>query len=115
MTMIDADTTDIAGVTGLTGVRSGEGGRAAAPLPPGPGGPDAAALLDRAHAAVAPRLRADLTALPAPLRRVAMYHFGWERADGTPVAGAGGRAPRGPAPRPAARPPPGGRGPGARA
>ncbi|MFD3356225.1 family 2 encapsulin nanocompartment cargo protein polyprenyl transferase [Streptomyces fradiae] len=89
--MIDADTTDMAGVTGMAGVRvrSGDEGQDAAPLLPGPGGRDAAALLDRAHTAVAPRLRADLTALPAALRRVAMYHFGWERADGTPVAGRG--------------------------
>ncbi|CAL9526673.1 family 2 encapsulin nanocompartment cargo protein polyprenyl transferase [Streptomyces sp. enrichment culture] len=66
--------------TGRTGTRS-EGG-----------GPDASALLDRAHAVVAPRLRADLATLPAPLRRVAMYHFGWEHADGTPAAGRAGKA-----------------------
>ncbi|OEJ97938.1 family 2 encapsulin nanocompartment cargo protein polyprenyl transferase [Streptomyces thermolilacinus] len=68
--------------TGRTGTRSGSGG------------PDAAALLDRAHAVVAPRLRADLATLPAPLRRVAMYHFGWEHADGTPAAGRAGKAVR---------------------
>ncbi|CAL9536151.1 MULTISPECIES: family 2 encapsulin nanocompartment cargo protein polyprenyl transferase [unclassified Streptomyces] len=65
--------------TGRAGARSGSGG-------------DAAALLDRAHTVVAPRLRADLATLPAPLRRVAMYHFGWEHADGTPAAGRGGKA-----------------------
>ncbi|MFV2118742.1 hypothetical protein ACE14D_09945 [Streptomyces sp. Act-28] len=53
-------------------------------------GPEAAALLDRAHAAVTPLLRADLATLPAPLRRVATYHLGWEHADGTPAAGRSG-------------------------
>ncbi|MFJ8692251.1 family 2 encapsulin nanocompartment cargo protein polyprenyl transferase [Streptomyces roseolilacinus] len=57
-------------------------------------GRDAVALLDRAHAVVTPRLRADLATLPAPLRRVAMYHFGWEHADGRPAAGRAGKAVR---------------------
>ncbi|MFF8384512.1 family 2 encapsulin nanocompartment cargo protein polyprenyl transferase [Streptomyces kanasensis] len=53
---------------------------------------DAVALLDRTHAAVTPRLRAGLDSLPGPLRRVAMYHFGWEHADGTPASGRPGKA-----------------------
>ncbi|WP_149184389.1 family 2 encapsulin nanocompartment cargo protein polyprenyl transferase [Streptomyces sp. TRM49041] len=55
-------------------------------------GRDAVALLDRTHAVVTPRLRADLATLPDPLRRVAMYHFGWEHADGSPAAGRAGKA-----------------------
>jgi geranylgeranyl diphosphate synthase type I len=55
-------------------------------------GREALALLDRTRSTVDPQLRATLQSLPASLRRVAMYHFGWEQADGTPAAGAAGKA-----------------------
>ncbi|MET9763911.1 family 2 encapsulin nanocompartment cargo protein polyprenyl transferase [Streptomyces sp. NPDC006372] len=50
-------------------------------------------LLERARTEVDPVLQAALGSLPAPMRRVALYHFGWERADGTPAeGGAAGKA-----------------------
>ncbi|EDY48535.1 polyprenyl diphosphate synthase [Streptomyces clavuligerus] len=49
-------------------------------------------LLDRARELVDPSLRAALETLPGPLRRIAMYHFGWEDADGAPTAGSAGKA-----------------------
>jgi geranylgeranyl diphosphate synthase type I len=53
---------------------------------------DAAVILERARASVDPELRAAITSLPASMRRIARYHFGWEHADGTPAAGHGGKA-----------------------
>ncbi|MFE8936480.1 family 2 encapsulin nanocompartment cargo protein polyprenyl transferase [Streptomyces sp. NPDC007872] len=58
------------------------------------GGQGAAALLDRTRAAVQPQLRSTVETLPGSIRRVAMYHFGWEHADGTPAAGQAGKAVR---------------------
>ncbi|MFK0256718.1 family 2 encapsulin nanocompartment cargo protein polyprenyl transferase [Streptomyces sp. NPDC090445] len=55
-------------------------------------GQEAAALLERAREAVDPELRRALEGLPGPMRRVAMYHFGWEHADGSPAAGSAGKA-----------------------
>ncbi|CAL9562764.1 (2E,6E)-farnesyl diphosphate synthase [Streptomyces sp. enrichment culture] len=55
-------------------------------------GHEAAALLERTRAAVDPVLRTALGSLPAPMRRVALYHFGWQNADGTPAAGGSGKA-----------------------
>ncbi|MFJ2948032.1 family 2 encapsulin nanocompartment cargo protein polyprenyl transferase [Streptomyces sp. NPDC087226] len=55
-------------------------------------GHEAAMLLERARAAVDPVLRAAMGSLPAPMRRVALYHFGWEQADGTPAGGGSGKA-----------------------
>ncbi|WP_328540780.1 family 2 encapsulin nanocompartment cargo protein polyprenyl transferase [Streptomyces sp. NBC_00344] len=55
-------------------------------------GHEAAALLEHTRAVVDPELRAALQTLPRPLRRIAMYHFGWEHADGTPAAGQAGKA-----------------------
>ncbi|MFI1015281.1 family 2 encapsulin nanocompartment cargo protein polyprenyl transferase [Streptomyces sp. NPDC020965] len=55
-------------------------------------GRDAVDLLERTRDAVDPGLRAAVDSLPGPLRRVARYHFGWERADGTPDTGAEGKA-----------------------
>lgn len=49
-------------------------------------------LLGRTRAAVDPALRDAVGALPGSLGRVAAYHFGWEHADGTPVAGSAGKA-----------------------
>jgi geranylgeranyl diphosphate synthase type I len=49
-------------------------------------------LLERTRSAVNPRLRATIESLPGSIRRVAMYHFGWEHADGTPAAGSAGKA-----------------------
>lgn len=57
-------------------------------------GRDALALLERTRSAVDPELRAALASLPGPMRRVAMYHFGWESADGAPAAGSAGKAVR---------------------
>jgi geranylgeranyl diphosphate synthase type I len=58
----------------------------------GTDGHDAALILERARAAVDPELRAAVDSLPAPMRRIARYHFGWEQADGTPAAGPAGKA-----------------------
>ncbi|MCN9240052.1 polyprenyl synthetase family protein [Streptomyces sp. RY43-2] len=66
-----------------------------APLP-GPAGPldghEAPAILERARAVVDPELRRALDSLPGSMRRIALYHFGWEQADGTPAAGNAGKA-----------------------
>ncbi|WP_327328491.1 family 2 encapsulin nanocompartment cargo protein polyprenyl transferase [Streptomyces sp. NBC_01210] len=55
-------------------------------------GSEAVALLGRTRSTVDPQLRATVESLPASIRPVAMYHFGWEHADGTPAAGAAGKA-----------------------
>jgi geranylgeranyl diphosphate synthase type I len=55
-------------------------------------GQEAAALLERTRIAVNPRLRSTVETLPGSLRRIAMYHFGWELPDGTPAAGQAGKA-----------------------
>ncbi|MFI8367214.1 family 2 encapsulin nanocompartment cargo protein polyprenyl transferase [Streptomyces sp. NPDC085466] len=55
-------------------------------------GPGAVALLDRTRTAVDPQIRSTVDTLPGSIRRVAMYHFGWEDADGTPVTGQTGKA-----------------------
>ncbi|MFF8590937.1 family 2 encapsulin nanocompartment cargo protein polyprenyl transferase [Streptomyces sp. NPDC015220] len=55
-------------------------------------GPDAAVILDRARASVDPELRSAVASLPASMRRIASYHFGWEHADGRPAAGPAGKA-----------------------
>ncbi|MFJ3169592.1 family 2 encapsulin nanocompartment cargo protein polyprenyl transferase [Streptomyces roseus] len=55
-------------------------------------GHEAAALLERTRETVYPELRRTVESLPGSMRRVAMYHFGWERADGTPAAGNAGKA-----------------------
>ncbi|WP_437094729.1 family 2 encapsulin nanocompartment cargo protein polyprenyl transferase [Streptomyces sp. enrichment culture] len=55
-------------------------------------GHEATMLLERARAAVDPVLRAALGSLPGPMRRIALYHFGWEHADGTPAEGGSGKA-----------------------
>lgn len=53
---------------------------------------EAAAILERSRASVDPELRAAIDLLPASMRRVALYHFGWEHADGTAAAGNAGKA-----------------------
>ncbi|MGW7100523.1 family 2 encapsulin nanocompartment cargo protein polyprenyl transferase [Streptomyces sp. NPDC054838] len=55
-------------------------------------GQEAAALLERTRETVNPRLRRTVESLPGAMRRVAMYHFGWEHADGTPAEGNAGKA-----------------------
>ncbi|OKK20648.1 polyprenyl synthetase [Streptomyces sp. CB00455] len=55
-------------------------------------GHEAADLLERARETVNPELRRTVGSLPGSMRRVAMYHFGWEHADGTPAAGNAGKA-----------------------
>ncbi|MGW1533612.1 family 2 encapsulin nanocompartment cargo protein polyprenyl transferase [Streptomyces aureus] len=70
------------------GARPGDG-----QVPPDP--PDAqeaAAVLERARAVVDPELRRALDSLPGSMRRIALYHFGWEQADGTPGTGNAGKA-----------------------
>lgn len=55
-------------------------------------GQEAAVLLERTRETVHPELRRTVESLPGSMRRVAMYHFGWEREDGTPAAGSTGKA-----------------------
>ncbi|KPI02722.1 Dimethylallyltranstransferase [Actinobacteria bacterium OK074] len=55
-------------------------------------GHEAAAILERTRAVVDPELRRAIDSLPGSMRRVALYHFGWEHADGTPAAGNAGKA-----------------------
>ncbi|MEU6349515.1 family 2 encapsulin nanocompartment cargo protein polyprenyl transferase [Streptomyces sp. NPDC047072] len=55
-------------------------------------GHEAGVILERARAVVDPALRSALESLPGSLRRIALYHFGWEHADGTPAAGNAGKA-----------------------
>lgn len=55
-------------------------------------GQDAAALLERTREAVDPQLRRTVESLPGSMRRVAMYHFGWEHEDGSPADGGAGKA-----------------------
>ncbi|MFK4068637.1 family 2 encapsulin nanocompartment cargo protein polyprenyl transferase [Streptomyces sp. NPDC029674] len=55
-------------------------------------GCEAAEILASARAYVDPELRRAIDTLPGSLRRVALYHFGWERADGTPASGHAGKA-----------------------
>ncbi|MFJ9864709.1 family 2 encapsulin nanocompartment cargo protein polyprenyl transferase [Streptomyces sp. NPDC101165] len=55
-------------------------------------GQEAAALLERTRAVVDPELRATVESLPGSMRRIALYHFGWEHADGTAAAGNAGKA-----------------------
>ncbi|MFD3501038.1 family 2 encapsulin nanocompartment cargo protein polyprenyl transferase [Streptomyces sp. NPDC058676] len=55
-------------------------------------GQEAGVILERARSSVDPALRAALESLPGSMRRVALYHFGWEHADGTPAGGNAGKA-----------------------
>lgn len=55
-------------------------------------GHEAGVILERTRASVDPELRSALESLPASMRRIALYHFGWEHADGTPAAGNSGKA-----------------------
>ncbi|MEW2622577.1 family 2 encapsulin nanocompartment cargo protein polyprenyl transferase [Streptomyces sp. NPDC048106] len=68
--------------------RPGSGGTGPGPLD----GQEAPALLERSRALVDPAMRAVVESLPGSMRRVARYHFGWERADGSPAAGNAGKA-----------------------
>ncbi|WUO71510.1 family 2 encapsulin nanocompartment cargo protein polyprenyl transferase [Streptomyces canus] len=62
------------------------------PEPPPLDGHEAGVILQRVRESVDPELRFALESLPGSLRRVALYHFGWEHADGTPAAGNAGKA-----------------------
>ncbi|MEU7058340.1 family 2 encapsulin nanocompartment cargo protein polyprenyl transferase [Streptomyces sp. NPDC046197] len=53
---------------------------------------DAAVILEGARASFEPELRAAVASLPASMRRIARYHFGWEHADGTLATGHAGKA-----------------------
>ncbi|MEU4501076.1 family 2 encapsulin nanocompartment cargo protein polyprenyl transferase [Streptomyces sp. NPDC024089] len=55
-------------------------------------GQEAEVLLEATRALVDPQLRAAVESLPGSIRRVAMYHFGWQEADGTPSSGPAGKA-----------------------
>ncbi|MFJ5775819.1 family 2 encapsulin nanocompartment cargo protein polyprenyl transferase [Streptomyces sp. NPDC093094] len=60
---------------------------------PGTGdGQEAVVILERVRTAVDPALRSALESLPGAMRRVSLYHFGWEHEDGTPAAGNSGKA-----------------------
>ncbi|MGV9272856.1 family 2 encapsulin nanocompartment cargo protein polyprenyl transferase [Streptomyces griseosporeus] len=66
---------------------------AARVTPEAPGdGAEAADILRRTRAVVDPELRAALETLPGPMRRVALYHFGWQEADGRQASGGAGKA-----------------------
>ncbi|WP_454391314.1 family 2 encapsulin nanocompartment cargo protein polyprenyl transferase [Streptomyces sp. JNUCC 63] len=71
--------------------RRAAGSRAGGPAD-APDGHDAALILEHSRRSVDPELRAAVASLPASMRRVARYHFGWEHVDGTPAAGNGGKA-----------------------
>ncbi|KUN02442.1 polyprenyl synthetase [Streptomyces yokosukanensis] len=73
---------------GTAGERQGRTGDSAGPLD----GQEAAALLERTRDLVDPELRAALESLPGSMRRIALYHFGWQHADGTPASGNAGKA-----------------------
>ncbi|MFI9774688.1 family 2 encapsulin nanocompartment cargo protein polyprenyl transferase [Streptomyces sp. NPDC051956] len=55
-------------------------------------GQEAAVILAQARAQVDPELRGAVETLPASLRRIARYHFGWEHADGTAATEHAGKA-----------------------
>ncbi|MEI5101601.1 family 2 encapsulin nanocompartment cargo protein polyprenyl transferase [Streptomyces sp. PmtG] len=55
-------------------------------------GHEAAELLASARGRVDPELRRAVDSLPGSMRRVALYHFGWECADGMPAVGSAGKA-----------------------
>ncbi|MFJ4599693.1 family 2 encapsulin nanocompartment cargo protein polyprenyl transferase [Streptomyces griseoluteus] len=55
-------------------------------------GHEALVLLERTRDVVDPELRSAVESLPVQLRRIALYHFGWSHADGTPAAGNAGKA-----------------------
>ncbi|MFI6879580.1 family 2 encapsulin nanocompartment cargo protein polyprenyl transferase [Streptomyces sp. NPDC050400] len=86
--------------TRVAAVPAGSSGAGHWPEGPEAGGHDAqeareaAVILAQARASVDPELRRAVEALPGSIRRVALYHFGWERADGTPAAGHAGKAVR---------------------
>ncbi|MBV2353206.1 polyprenyl synthetase family protein [Streptomyces sp. J2-1] len=55
-------------------------------------GHEAAVLLERTRDRVDPELRAALGTLPTAMRRVSLYHFGWQHTDGSPATGNAGKA-----------------------
>lgn len=55
-------------------------------------GQEALAQLERTRTLVYPELRAAVESLPRAMRRIGLYHFGWQHADGTPAAGNAGKA-----------------------
>ncbi|WP_129306648.1 family 2 encapsulin nanocompartment cargo protein polyprenyl transferase [Streptomyces sp. L2] len=71
------------GVAGKTAGASGAGAH---------DGQEAVILLERTRAVVDPELRAAIESLPGSMRAVALHHFGWQHADGTPAAGSAGKA-----------------------
>ncbi|MFF1377224.1 family 2 encapsulin nanocompartment cargo protein polyprenyl transferase [Streptomyces sp. NPDC058308] len=71
-------------------VAGGDSGRAPGAVPGE--GHEAAEILASARTHVDPELRRAIDSLPGSLRRIALYHFGWEHADGTPASGNAGKA-----------------------
>ncbi|MGP3999895.1 family 2 encapsulin nanocompartment cargo protein polyprenyl transferase [Streptomyces sp. 8N706] len=53
---------------------------------------EAADLLERSRKTVNPALRAAVDSLPASMRRIAAYHFGWQDAHGAATGGNAGKA-----------------------
>lgn len=53
---------------------------------------EAGEILAAARLCVDPELRRAVDSLPGSMRRVVLYHFGWEHADGTAAAGHAGKA-----------------------
>ncbi|MET9452099.1 family 2 encapsulin nanocompartment cargo protein polyprenyl transferase [Streptomyces cinerochromogenes] len=73
---------------GTPGKPRGETGEGAGPAD----AQEAAAQLERTRALVDPVLRAAVESLPGAMRRIGLYHFGWQHADGSPSAGNAGKA-----------------------
>ncbi|GAB1337776.1 family 2 encapsulin nanocompartment cargo protein polyprenyl transferase [Streptomyces sp. E-15] len=78
----------VAPLSGTAGARETNGDATAGPVD----GQEAVALLERTRALVDPELRAAVESLPGSMRRIGLYHFGWQHADGTPAAGNAGKA-----------------------
>ncbi|MEU3825852.1 family 2 encapsulin nanocompartment cargo protein polyprenyl transferase [Streptomyces sp. NPDC029080] len=72
------------GTAGQSGEKAGDAGAT--------DGQEAVAQLERTRALVDPELRAAVESLPGAMRRVGLYHFGWQHADGTPATGNAGKA-----------------------
>ncbi|MEV5641725.1 family 2 encapsulin nanocompartment cargo protein polyprenyl transferase [Streptomyces flaveolus] len=85
-----AETPHPTGILERHGAIGGQRGKE--PAAPVSDGHEAGELLRRSRASVDPELRSAITSLPAAMRRVALYHFGWQHADGTPASGNAGKA-----------------------
>ncbi|ATL30398.1 family 2 encapsulin nanocompartment cargo protein polyprenyl transferase [Streptomyces formicae] len=75
----------------MTDTTAGSGFRTGSEAEAG-AGREAGEILAAARLCVDPELRRAVDSLPGSMRRVALYHFGWEHADGTAAAGHAGKA-----------------------